>query len=81
MTEDEKIAVLRGMVDDEDSDSVLSVYLKIAGERILRKSYPFDDAIKKVPDKYYMLQCEIAAYLCTFGTALCSPIHHIFLPI
>lgn len=63
MTEDEKIAVLRGMVDDEDSDSVLSVYLKIAGERILRKAYPFDATIKKVPDKYDMLQCEIAAYL------------------
>lgn len=63
MTETEKLAILRAMVGGSDSDEVLSVYLKIAGTKILTKAFPFDDTIEEVPKKYSTLQCEIAAYL------------------
>ncbi len=63
MTEDEKIAVLKGLVGGEDTDAVLTTYLKIAGKKIIIRAYPYDDTITEVPGKYDMLQCEIAAYL------------------
>ena len=68
MTEVEKLSLLRVMVgqpaDSEDwSDDTLISYLKIAGEKIINRAYPYDDTVTEVPRRYGVLQCEIAQYL------------------
>lgn len=68
MTELEKLSLLRTMVNqptdnDDWSDDVLISYLKIAGEKIINRAYPYNDTITDVPRKYGALQCEIATYL------------------
>ena len=61
MTEDEKIVLLSTMTGQQGD--VLSAYLAIAEDKVLRKLYPFDDTIKGIPERYHMTQVEIAAYL------------------
>ena len=68
MTDIEKLSLLRVMTekseDDEGwSDEVLFLYLTIAGQKILNRAYPYDNAITTVPVRYGYLQCEIANYL------------------
>ena len=63
MTDTEKLTYLRAMVGGSDTDEVLSTYLVVAGKKIIARAYPYDDTVTEVPDKYDMLQCEIAAYL------------------
>ena len=68
MTEVEKLSLLRAMVgqpaDSENwSDDVLISYLKIAGEKIINRAYPYDETVTEVPRRYGVLQCEIAQYL------------------
>lgn len=63
MTDAEKLTMLRVMVGESDSDELLSTYLTIAARKILNRAYPYDDAVSDVPEKYHVLQCEIAAYL------------------
>ena len=68
MTEIEKLSLLRVMVgqpatDENWSDDVLTSYLKIAGEKIIIRAYPYDDTVTEVPRRYGVLQCEIAQYL------------------
>lgn len=68
MTADEKLALLRVMVDQPKdsenwSDDTLIAYLNVAGEKIINRAYPYDDTITEVPRRYGVLQCEIATYL------------------
>ena len=63
MTDTEKLTYLRAMVGGSDTDEVLSTYLVVAGKKIIARTYPYDDTVTEVPDKYDTLQCEIAAYL------------------
>lgn len=63
MSENEKLAYLRIMVGDSDSDDVLSVYLTLAGKKIISRAYPYDTSVTEVPTQYDTLQCEIAAYM------------------
>lgn len=67
MTEAEKLTMLRVMVgqanEGEWVDDTLLSYLKIAGNKILTRAYPYDDTVTEVPSRYGYLQCEIAAYL------------------
>lgn len=68
MTDNAKLSMLRVMVgqpadDPEWSDDVLRSYLTIAGEKVLRRAYPYDDTVTEVPRRYSVVQCEIAAYL------------------
>ena len=63
MTDAEKLTMLRVMVGESDSDELLSTYLTIAARKILNRAYPYDDTVTDVPEKYHVLQCEIAAYL------------------
>ena len=68
MTEVEKLSLLRVMVgqpitDENWRDDVLISYLKIAGEKIINRAYPYDDTVTDVPRRYGVLQCEIAQYL------------------
>ena len=68
MTDIEKLALCRVMVEqpataDGWSDDVLNAYLTIAGKKIIERRYPYDDSITEVPNRYSVLQCEIATYL------------------
>lgn len=65
MTQADKLAKLKKMIGDTDAvgDEDLSVYLDAAGRKILAKAFPFDPGEVEVPDRYRVLQCEIAAYL------------------
>ena len=64
MTEQEKLDLLKAMLGDStESNIVLSTYLKIAGDKIINKAYPYSNNITEVPKRYDILQCEIAAYL------------------
>lgn len=63
MTEEEKLTILKSMVDGSDTDEVLFAYLKLAGRKIILRAYPYDKTVTEVPTEYDMLQCEIAAYM------------------
>ncbi len=62
MTDLEKIVMVKAMTDETD-DGVISVFLTIAGNKICRIAYPFDDTAMVVPAKYETLQVEAACYL------------------
>ena len=68
MTEEKKIEMLRTLIGDsgrKEDQGVLSVYLEMAGAKILERLYPYrenwDDLT--VPDKYSMMQLKIATYM------------------
>jgi len=66
MTEERKIDVLRTMIDDRDEDAeVLSVFLELAGDKILNRMYPYreDYTGLTVPDRYVSIQLKVAAYM------------------
>lgn len=63
MTDAEKLAALKAMVGTSDTDEVLSTYLKLSGNKIITKAFPYDDTMTEVPTKYEYLQIEIAAYM------------------
>jgi hypothetical protein len=62
MTDSEKLTMVKSMTGEKD-DTVVSTYLSIAGNKILRRAYPYDDTQTVVPDKYAYTQVEIAVYL------------------
>ena len=62
MTDTEKLTMLKAMSGEKD-ESVLSTYLSIAGNKVLKRAYPFDSTVTVVPDRYAYNQVEIAAYL------------------
>lgn len=62
MTDTEKLTMLKAMTSEKD-ESVLSTYLSIAGNKILKRAYPFNSTVTVVPDRYAYNQVEIAAYL------------------
>lgn len=64
----QKTDMLRVLIGDskgKEDQSVLSVYLAMAGAKILERLYPYrenwDDL--QVPEKYTMLQLKIASYM------------------
>jgi len=62
MSENEKLERLKAMTGETDT-SVLLTYLAIAGERVIRKAYPFREDITEVPAKYVSVQLEVACFL------------------
>ena len=62
MTESQKLERLK-LLSGETDESVLSTFLDLAGERILRRAYPFRSDIRCVPIKYHSTQVDIALYL------------------
>ena len=62
MTESQKLERLK-VLSGETDESVLSTFLDLAGERILRRAYPFRSDIRDVPIKYHSTQIDIALYL------------------
>ena len=67
MTDTEKLVMLKVMLEgggtSDWSDDVLLTYLTIAGQKIISRAYPYDEEVSLVPNRYGILQCEIAAYL------------------
>ena len=66
MTEDQKIEMLRAMTDGmDDSRETLSVYLQLAGDKVLNRLYPFkeDYSGMEVPGRYVSVQLKVAAYM------------------
>ena len=63
MTQAEKLQLLKAMVGESDTEEVLLAYLNIAGRKIIERAYPYDAEVTDVPNRYSILQCEIAAYL------------------
>ena len=62
MTKSRKTEMLMAMTGETDS-RILSAFLSLAAEKILKKCYPFRADIREVPAKYSMTQIEIACYL------------------
>lgn len=63
MQENDKLKILKKMIETDDTDDILSTYLNIAGKKIINKAFPYSKNVIEVPDDYNLLQCEIAAYL------------------
>ena len=62
MTDAEKLKMVKAMTGETDEDT-LSTYLSIAGNKVLKRAYPFNSTVTVVPDRYAYNQVEIAAYL------------------
>lgn len=62
LTDKDKLIKLKAMSGESDDD-MLSAYLDLAGEHVLRRAYPFARGKVYVPDKYAHIQIEIACYL------------------
>lgn len=63
MTESEMRNALKAMTGEKD-DSVLSVYLLIAKDKVLNCLYPYENVESlEVPVRYHSVQIEIAVYL------------------
>lgn len=63
MTDSEKLEMLRALIGSSTlSDGALSAYLKIAGEKVLRRCYPFAASTQTytVPERYETIQVELA---------------------
>ena len=68
MTTQKKIDMLRSMMGgDEDDGGVLEVFLELAKQKILNRMYQFETDLEyeslEVPDKYSMVQLNIAVYM------------------
>ena len=65
MTNEEKLAILRNMLDEGDttSDAIANTYLAAAKKAVINLAYPFGDGTEEMPEKYDYEQIEIAAYM------------------
>lgn len=63
MDDREKLATVRAMINGDDTDDILSTYLKLAARKIIARAYPYDRDTVEMPKQYDFLQCEIAAYM------------------
>lgn len=64
MTERQKLDMLSQMSEEED-EGVLSVYLQLAGDKILNRMYPYKEDYSglAVPDRYSAIQLKVACYM------------------
>lgn len=65
MTNEEKLAILKSMLDEGDttSDEVANTYLLAAEKAVINIAYPFGDGTETMPAKYDYEQIEIALYM------------------
>ena len=66
MTMDRKVDMLRRMMDGDETDlGILEAYLELAGQKILNRMYPYKESYDgiEVPDRYVMVQLNIAVYM------------------
>jgi len=59
----QRVTLLESIVGGDEEESTLLAYLQIAGQAILNKAYPYYSPSNPtdVPEKYQVLQVEIAA--------------------
>lgn len=62
MSDSEKLEMLKAITGETD-ETLLSTYLSIAASKVLRRAYPYDDTVTVVPDRYAVIQVEIAVYM------------------
>ena len=62
LDEPRQLDMLTRMTGETNIDTLLT-YLHIAGNKVLKRAYPFDDTVTEVPARYAYNQVEIAAYL------------------
>ena len=65
MTDAEKLAVLKKMLDtgDTTSDEIANAYLAAAEKAVINIAFPFGDGTEDMPEKYDYEQIEIALYM------------------
>ena len=65
MTDAEKLAVLKKMLDtgDTTSDEIANAYLAAAEKAVVNIAFPFGDGTEEMPEKYDYEQIEIALYM------------------
>ena len=66
MTDAEKVAMVENIANDPTvDDTVASIYLAIAKDKILQRAYPFKADVSSLtfPAKYDVLQCQLAVRL------------------
>lgn len=65
MTDAEKLAKLRQMLDPNDttSDEVANAYLAAAEKAVVNLAFPFGNGTDVMPEKYEYEQIEIALYM------------------
>ena len=63
MTTAELLSLVNMMTDGRRTEEDMSAYLEIAGQKIIRRAFPFRSDVEEVPPKYHTLQAEIAAFL------------------
>lgn len=66
MTMDRKVDMLRHIMDGDETDiGILEAYLELAGQKILNRMYPYKESYDgiEVPDRYVMVQLNIAVYM------------------
>ena len=65
MTDAEKLAILRKMLDPDDttSDDIANAYLEAAGKAVINIAFPFGNGSETMPEKYDYEQIEIALYM------------------
>lgn len=65
MTDADKLAILRQMLDSSDttSDAIANTYLAAAEKAVINLVYPFGDGTEDMPEKYDYEQIEIAVYM------------------
>lgn len=63
MSEEEKITMLKALINSSDSNDTFLAYLTLASKKIIARAYPYDNTITDVPTQYDTLQVEIAAYM------------------
>lgn len=62
MTEEQKIAMLKSLTGETNSD-IISAYLFLAKNELIRKIYPYGDGEEELPTKYDGLHVQAAEYL------------------
>lgn len=67
MTSSEKIVMVKTLVENDPgaTTDAVTVYLTIAGNKMLERLYPFDTdkEMSDIPSRYDTVQCELAARL------------------
>ena len=65
MTDNEKLAILKQMLDssDDTSDAIATSYLKAAEKAVINLVFPFGNGSEVMPEKYEYEQIEIAVYM------------------
>lgn len=66
MTIPQKLDMVKSLLCDQKvplCDDLLLRYIEIAGARIINKAFPYSNEPVEVPEKYEILQCEIAVFL------------------